>query len=418
MRQTSSSETQRPGSPAAPGKAAPATPEPEPSPATPTRAAGVPSDGAAASRRAATKTPAPRVQPRSVLVLYNSDYDFQYGVQPGDNAPDRSEVARSAHDVTKAINDFGITATVQPVHGHDLDSCVTAVRKTQPDLVFNLTESLAQDSRNEIVFPAILDMLGIAYTGSPALSLGLCLHKPKAKDILRSRGVPTPASCTIERPRDVAGVDLPFPLFVKLAREDASVGIRNDNVVHDKRSLVRRVKALLEEFQQPVLIERYIEGREVYVTLLGNERPQVLPFHEIDFSQMPPNLPRIVSYAAKWDESSEEYKGTTPVPAKQMGRPLRGMLERAAVAAFRALEMRDYGRVDFRVSEDGIPYVIDVNPNCDISPGAGVARAAKAAGLTYPQLIGRICEIAWERHLHARPPGPPGPSPGTKTVSV
>jgi len=205
----------------------------------------------------------------------------------------------------------------------------------------------------------------------------------------------------VERAKDAAGVDLPYPLFVKLAREDASVGIKDDNVVWDRRSLVKRVRAMLDEFQQPVLIERYVEGREVYVTLLGNDRVSPLPFHEIDFSRMPPGRPKIVSYAAKWDENSPEYAGTTPVPVQAMPAGWRASIERTAIAAFRALELRDYGRVDFRVAEDGTPYVIDVNPNCDISPDAGVARAARAAGLTYPQLIGRICEIAWERYRNA-----------------
>jgi D-alanine-D-alanine ligase len=337
---------------------------------------------------------------RKVLVLYNCDYD-PIPVPRGVKGRDRSEVARAAHDVKDAVAAFGLHADILGVSGHEIAACLDKLKKLAPDLVFNLTESLAQDSRNEIVMPAVLDMLGIPFTGSGSMALGLCLHKPKAKDILRSRGVPTPASCTVERVRDAAGVDLPFPVFCKLAREDASVGIRDDNVINDKRSLVRRVRALIEEFDQPVLIERYVEGREVYVTLLGNARVAPLPFHEIDFSLMPPGRPRIVSYAAKWDETSPEYAGTTPVPVTEITPVLRASIERAAISAFRALELRDYGRVDFRVADDGTPYVIDVNPNCDISPDAGVARAAKAAGMNYPQLIGRICEIAWERYRNA-----------------
>jgi D-alanine-D-alanine ligase len=339
-----------------------------------------------------------------VTVLYNTDYD---PVPPGAKRKgavldrDRSEVAASAFAVKDAIAEYGLEADIMGVEGRDLPEFLVKLRKNTPDLIFNLTESLAQESTNEIVMPAVLDMLGIPFTGTGSMGLGLCLHKPKAKDILRGRGVPTPASCTIERPKDAASVDLPFPLFCKLAREDASVGIKDENVVWDRRALVKRVRALLEEFQQPVLIERYVEGREVYVTLLGNHKVQALPFHEIDFSRLPEGRPRIVGYAAKWDESSVEYAGTTPVQMKGIPATLRASIERAAIGAFRALELRDYGRVDFRVSDDGVPYVIDVNPNCDISPDAGVARAARAAGMDYPQLIGRICEIAWERYQHA-----------------
>jgi D-alanine-D-alanine ligase len=337
-----------------------------------------------------------------VLVLYNCDFD-PAPKKRGIAGRDRSEVARAAHDVTDAINAHGFDASILGINGHDICVVLEKLKKLQPDLIFNLTESLAQDSTNEIVMPAVLDMLGYPFTGSGSMALGLCLHKPKAKDILRSRGVPTPASCTLERAKDAAGVDLPFPLFVKLSREDASVGIKDENVVHDKRSLVRRVRDLIDEFEQPVLVERYVEGREVYVTLLGNARVAPLPFHEIDFSLMPPGRPRIVGYAAKWDESSPEYAGTTPVPVKELPEGLRASIERTAIAAFRALELRDYGRVDFRIDSDGTPYVIDVNPNCDISPDAGVARAARAAGMDYPTLIGRICEIAWERYRNAHP---------------
>lgn len=337
---------------------------------------------------------------RRVVVLYNCDYDPPVG-SADEHDKDRSTVARSANQVRDAVEQYGYEAILEPVYGFDVARCIDRLGELAPDLVFNLTESLNQDSRNEIVFPAILEMLGLPFTGSGALGLGLCLHKPKAKDILRARGVPTPASFLIERAKDAAGVDLPYPLFVKLAHEDASVGIRHDNVVHNKRALVRRIKDLLEEFHQPVLIERYIEGREVNVTLLGNARVAALPFHEIDFSKLPADRPRIVSYAAKWDESSPEYMGTTPVPVRDLSPHTKAAIERAAIGAFRALELRDYGRVDFRVSEDGTPYVIDVNPNCDISPDAGVARAARAAGMKFHQLIGRICDIALERYRNA-----------------
>lgn len=339
---------------------------------------------------------------RKVLVLYNIDYD---PIPPprGVARRDRSDVSRAAHQVCDAVKAYGYDADILGAAGPDIASVVEKIRRLAPDLVFNVAESLAQDSEHEIVIPAIFDMLGIPYTGSGALALGIALHKPKAKDILRSRGVPTPASCIVETAKDAAGVDLPYPLFIKLAREDASVGIRDDNVVWNRRALVKRVRAMLTEFEQPVLIERYVEGREIYVTLLGNDaKIKPLPFHEIDFSNLPDGRPRIVGYAAKWDESSPEYLGTVPVQVKEIPAEWRASIARTAIAAFRALGLRDYGRVDFRVSEDGTPYVIDVNPNCDISPDAGVARAARAAGMDYPHLIGRICDVAWERYANAR----------------
>jgi len=133
--------------------------------------------------------------------------------------------------------------------------------------------------------------------------------------------------------------------------------------------------------------------------VLGNgDDIQVMPLHEIDFGSMPADRPRIVSYAAKWDEAHVDYEGTKPVPMKNCPPELQRAIEQTARAAYVALGLRDYGRVDLRVDEAGTPWVIDVNPNCDISPDAGFPRSARVAGLEYPQLIGRICEIAWRRH--------------------
>jgi len=154
----------------------------------------------------------------------------------------------------------------------------------------------------------------------------------------------------------------------------------------------------MTEFLQGLIAERYIEGREVNVTLLGSgDSVQVLPLHEIDFAAMPSDRPRIVSYAAKWDEAHVDYAGTKPVPVRDMSAATVAEVERVARGAWRALGLRDYGRVDLRVDAAGTPWVIDVNPNPDISPDAGVARSAAAAGLSYPQMIGRIADLAIAR---------------------
>src|SRR5262249_45046475 len=182
---------------------------------------------------------------RRVLVLYNCDFDVPGPHDTEAQRLDGTTVAKAAHQVRDAVAEYGYPAEILGVAGSDIARCLDALREAEPDLIFNLTESLNQDSRNEIVSPGVFDMLGYRYPGWGALAMGLALHKPKAKDIRRSRGVPPPASCTIERVKDAAGVALPYPLFVKLAREDASVGIRHDNVVQTKRALVRRVLELL-----------------------------------------------------------------------------------------------------------------------------------------------------------------------------
>jgi D-alanine-D-alanine ligase len=156
----------------------------------------------------------------------------------------------------------------------------------------------------------------------------------------------------------------------------------------------------MREYRQPVLAERYVDGRELNVTLIGNA-PElaVLPLHEIDFAQMPADRPRIVSYAAKWDEHHVDYAGTKAVPLRDANAELTERVERVARAAWHALGLRDYGRVDLRVDAAGAPWVIDINPNPDISPDAGVVRSARLAGMSYPQLIAHLAGVA-HRRIH------------------
>lgn len=352
---------------------------------------------------------------RRVLVLYNTDYDAELIA-----AVDVSAVRVSAEAVARAVAAAGYACELVGLHGADLGMLLARLASDPPDLVFNLCESLNGDAQNEMVVPAVLDMLGVRYTGTGALGIGLCLHKDRAKDLLRARGVPTPASRLVRHPRDLeaplpklgdlddldahdAHDDLDYPCFLKLVHEDASVGIDARNCVADARALALRAGELLAQYRQPVLVERFVAGREVNVTLLGNAPAlQILPLHEIDFGAMPPDRPHIVSYAAKWDERHEEYAGTRPVPMRPEP-ALAARVEDVARRAFAALGVRDFGRVDLRIDAGGQPWVIDVNPNCDLSPDAGVARAAARAGLAYDALIGRICEIAWSRYED--PPG-------------
>jgi D-alanine-D-alanine ligase len=339
-----------------------------------------------------------------VVVLYNTDYDEELTLASN---VDVSEVRAAAMAVHRAAVDHGLEAELAGVHGRDLEELIATFRKDPPDLVFNLCESLCGDTRNELVVPAVLDLLGIAYTGPGPLAIGLCLHKDRAKGVLAQRGIPTPPSVVIggeaelDDPADPLGLaKLAYPFFLKLVREDASVGIEAGNLVRDRAALVDRARAMLRQFKQPVLAERFVDGREVNVTVMGNgEEARAMPLHEIDFGHMPPERPRILTYAAKWDDQHVDYAGSKPVPMRDVAPALRAAIERTAEASFRALGLRDFGRVDCRIDADGVPWVIDVNPNCDLSPDAGFARAAQASGLSYPQTIGRICELAWRRHV-------------------
>jgi D-alanine-D-alanine ligase len=346
---------------------------------------------------------------RRVWVLYNTDYDAELTETEG---VDVSAVEEAARALCEAVGRAGYDTELLGVQGMDLPEVFERLNRGRPDQVFNLVESLAGDVRNEPLMPVLLDMLRIPYTGTDALGLGLCLHKDRTKDVLAARGIASPEHRVLATEADLTGPDaraldeLPYPMFLKLCHEDASIGIEATNVARDRAGLVARAGELLRKYRQPVIAERFVDGREVNVTLIGNgDALEVLPLHEIDFSAMPADRPRIISYAAKWDESHVDYDGTKPVPMTGLTPALAAAIESIARASFRATGLRDFGRVDLRVDATGQPWVIDVNPNCDLSPDAGVARAARHAGVEYHELIGRIIEIAWRRHAE-HSPGP------------
>lgn len=335
-----------------------------------------------------------------IVVLYNTDYDAEQAATA--NSPDATSVRASAKAIASALIETGHSVELTGVHGVEVYDVLARIAKDKPDLLFNLCESMDGDPRNEPTFAGLLDLFRIPYTGADLLALASCLYKQRTKDILIANGVPTPPYRFLQTPADIddpALDKLDYPWFVKLAHEDASLGITEANVVHDAAALRARSRELMTEHKQPVLAERYIEGREVNVTLFGHGHDAaVLPLHEIDFAAMPSDRPRIVSYAAKWDENHVDYAGTKPVPLRGLSADVTAEIERVSRAAWRAMELRDYGRVDLRVDEAGVPWVIDVNPNPDISPDAGVARAAAAAGMTYPHMVDRIAQIALRRY--------------------
>ncbi|MGZ3442778.1 MAG: D-alanine--D-alanine ligase family protein, partial [Polyangia bacterium] len=244
------------------------------------------------------------------------------------------------------------------------------------------------------------ELAGVRYTGSGPLALATALRKDRTKALLRAAGVPTPPSAVShdgDLPRELP----PLPCIVKPAREDASTGIWLRSVVKSPRDLAARVAEVYARYRQPVLIEQFIAGRELYVSLVGNgDGLTALPMHEVDFSAMPAGAPHIVTYDGKWDPSSQEFKGTRSVRA-EVTEAVRARCAEVARAAFAALELSDYARVDLRLGADGTPFVIDVNPNCDLSDGAGVCRAASFGGLTYADLIDRVVTSAMARHKKA-----------------
>ena len=336
-----------------------------------------------------------RSRPR-IVVIYNRDFE---GAEADPENKAREDVKDVAEHIQRILSGAGFEADGLGVTG-DVAAAMAALGERKPDAVFNLCESIHGDNRFEALMPLLMDLANIAYTGSCSFGLSLALRKEKVKEVLRGNNIPVPRGGLVASVEQCATLQLSFPAIVKPAREDASVGICSASVVRDSEGLEKRVVCVLENYRQPVLVEEFIEGREIYVSVLErpDQEPQVFPFFEIDFSDMPADRPKIVSFEGKWVEESVEYKGTRPIRCEKMPPDLRALIGKTAVQAFRAIGLRDYARMDFRLSADGIPYVIDVNPNCDLSDLAGgYSKAAKAAGLSYKELILHIAGLALAR---------------------
>lgn len=274
---------------------------------------------------------------------------------------------------------------------------ISHIEESNPDVIFNLCESLYGESRYEMYAAGLFELLKIPYTGSPPLALGLALNKRKSKQVLRSAGLAVPSSVLAISGQSFSLSDLESPYIIKPIREDASTGISSKSVVKTKEEVEERVKFIHENYKQPALIEEFIPGREINISIMGSAEPRVLAIGEIDFSKMPKGEPNIVSYQAKWNPESPLFGGTEPVYPAKLEEELKTKMERAAVKAYLEIGCRDYARIDMRLRDDGKFYILEVNANPDISPDSGFDRAAKVAGMNYSQWICEIVQNALQR---------------------
>ena len=276
---------------------------------------------------------------------------------------------------------------------------LNAIGDHRPDIVFNLCESLGGDSRLEATAAWLFERLELPFTGSPYRALRHCLYKVECSQILARSGVRLPATIRVDNPDRLPKVR--FPAIVKPEREDGSAGIGRKSVVYNYKRLREQVAEVVETCEQPAVVQQYIKGRELAVSLLGWPIPRVLPPGEILFNDLPRGHPHILTYSAKWRTDSVESIGTPSVAAVLRPHELRKV---AAIGrrTFEVLGLRDYGRVDVRLDDRGDPYVIDVNPNCDLSPDGGFARAAKRAGMGYRHFVWEILRGAIRRRSEGR----------------
>jgi D-alanine-D-alanine ligase len=303
--------------------------------------------------------------------------------------PDREEIFQ-------ALTKLGYEPTYMVLDGRV--QSLAAVGRTNGDLIFNLTESYAGDDTKDMNIAAYLDLLGCEYTGAGPHALYLAQDKALAKKIFAFHGIRTPYFATSYRGKLDHSHDISFPLIVKPTSEDGSIGIDASSVVGSVKELMEKIHYIHEEFDAPALIEEYIEGREIYAAILGNENPEALPMVELDLSKLPEGTPRIAGKEVKWETETEAYKVTKSAPVENLDEEMVKKLSDTAIAAYQALKLRDYGRIDMRLTEKGDVYVIEANPNPWLSTGAEFVMAARRAGKTYNQLVGEIVDLARARY--------------------
>ena len=279
------------------------------------------------------------------------------------------------------------------------DNTLFALAKSDSDLIFNLVDSYGGDDGKDLHIPAYLELIGVKYTGSGPHGLLLAQDKSLAKKIIGFHGLQTPFSMVVHRGRVDYAHDIKFPLIVKPVSEDGSIGISNDSVVESVKELMERIHDLQEQFEDvPVLVEEYIEGREIYAAVMGNDPPEALPLVELDLSKLPADTPKIAGREVKFDRDSEAYRVTKSALAEDLDEETTKRLQEAAKTTYRALKLRDYGRIDMRLSKDGTIYVIEANPNPWLSRGAEFAMAARGSDRTYSETIKAIVDLAAARY--------------------
>ncbi len=326
-----------------------------------------------------------------VLVVYNIVDLLDKGHPDDILAEQEPQLVEEA--VEKSLREHGHEVVSVPIR----DQLWEPLRQFDPNewLIFNLCESIRDKSYLEPYVISVYEYLQFRYTGSSRLTIATCLNKARTKEILKAHNIPTAPFQVISPPTVRRQLD--FPLFVKPIAEDASLGITTDSVVETERELRQQVRFIWDTYHQPALVESFVDGREFNVTLLGNESPRVLPLSEINFKDIPDRKRRIVTFKGKWVEDSEDYRLTQVISPARVSESLRERIGEVATRAYLTMGLHDYGRVDIRV-HNGVPYVLEVNPNADLSPDAGIARAARVAGMSYAELADEIVRLAAHRY--------------------
>ena len=296
-----------------------------------------------------------------------------------------------------ALKELGHEVTMLGIHD-DINILLEEIKENRPDLIFNLMEVFNNQSRLEKNMAALIEMLGIPYTGSSAGTLFICNNKAICKERLTYHKIKVPHFYTYYRGHKVwLPKKLRLPLIVKPLTEEASRGISQASIVDSEDALIERVRFIHENMNKDAIAEEYIDGREFYVSVIGNKRIKVLPIREVKFGQLPEDEPRIATYKAKWDYDYRDRWGIKYVFAGRLPEGWEKKIADTCKRAYRALNMCSYARFDVRVTSAAQVYIIEANANPNLDKDDEVGQSAEKGGIPYPALIQKIVSLAFQR---------------------
>jgi D-alanine-D-alanine ligase len=333
------------------------------------------------------------LSPRQVAILYNKDGLVTRG-DPQDLLAIHGTISAS-QNLFKALSSLGYQVVKIPVRGNleEIEERLRSFSATET-FIFNNCDGFNGNNLGAVQVIRLIERMGFRHTGASADSIELCIDKPRCKENLQRFSIPTPRYQVFEKAE--GEFLLEFPAIVKPSVEDASMGIDLCSVVGNREDLFTRVAYIIEEYQQPAMVEQFIGGRELAVAMLGNDIVEVLPIAEDDFSAIPNPLEHLLTYESKWKPESPYFQNIPARVPAVLTQKEKQVVEGVAQDSFRAAGLHDLGRVDIRF-DNGIPYVIDINELPDLSPDAGFWNSARASGLTYPQMVERILIHALQR---------------------
>jgi D-alanine-D-alanine ligase len=291
--------------------------------------------------------------------------------------------------VIQTVRKLDHKITIIPVED-SIKALANQLKRQKPDLVFNLTEEFRGDRRKDIVITSLLANLKIPFTGSNSIGLAICRDKVLSKQILNQHKINVP-NCLLFHPQKTITIPktIKFPMVVKPAFEDGSEGISNASVVNTKQALKQRVRYVTKKWKQGAIAEEYIKGRELYVGIIGNKKLKTLPIRECIFNNKSTGGPRLATYRVKWDEKYRR-RWNVKYDFAKLDRATTRKIYQTCRQVYGLLQLRDYGRIDLRLTGDNKIVILEVNANPDVAKGEELAEAAKKAGIPYKEFIKQI----------------------------